>query len=108
MSGGVNVSGSMIRKITRGTSSGNGEITISCNITDTNKVIVLLDADYGIASLTNNNGDQGAAAGSAYLKSISNSNIIVTAQGVTQIYSKGTNKFSAGPVTFSYQIIEFM
>ena len=98
----------MIRKITRGTSSGNGEITISCNITDTNKVIVLLDADYNVGSTSNNTGPTAAAAGSVYLKSVSTTNIVVIAKGLNVIFSSGSYKYSTTNVNFSYQIIEFM
>ena len=70
---------SVIRKITRGTSSVNGSVTINCSITDINKTIVLLNSDitYGYYS------DLGAAGASVYLKSISNSNIVVAGKGVT-------------------------
>ena len=96
-SGGVNV----IRKITRGTSSGKGDVTISCSITDTNKVIVLLDADisyYKDSSI-------GLSGCSIYLKSVSNTNIIVNAKGPT---NSSSNSYSTREITFSYQIIELI
>ena len=76
---------SVIRKITRGTSSVNGSVTINCSITDINKTIVLLNSDitHGYYS------DLGVAGASVYLKSISNSNIVVAGKGITITGSNG-------------------
>ena len=113
------MSGSIIRKITRGTSSANGDVTISCYIIDTSKVIVLLDTDCTVVRTysTNSaiNGISGAAGGNVYLKSVSNSNIVVSGYGVTKESVKVASSPTyyselvvAGPISFSYQIIEFM
>ena len=98
----------MIRIITRVTSTANGDVTISCSITDTSKVIVLLDVKgtYTSGNHGNNIDTSGYAAGTAsvYLKSVSNSNIVVNGCAFTFDY----NKLKSANVTFSYQIIEFM
>ena len=93
---------SVLRKITRGTTSGEGNITISCSITNPNKVIVLLDP-----SLTGGGRGSGFSysGGAVYLQSVSNTNIIVYAVGATCDMSAD---FDTTSVTFSYQIIEFM
>ena len=95
------MSSSVIRKITRGVSSGNGDVTISCSITDTDKVIVLLNADLNLYKGSDKAYDSG---GAVYLKSVSNSNIIVNAKGL----DSGYYSYSTSETNFSYQIIEFM
>ena len=97
-SGEIQVSGSVIRKITRGTSSGNGDVTINCSITDTNKVIVLLDVDIHM-DYDSNYGEQGGSG--IYLKSVSTSKIVVNVYG-SYTYSGWIDR------SFSYQIVEFM
>ena len=97
-SGEIQVSGSVIRKITRGTSSGNGDVTINCSITDTNKVIVLLDVDIHM-DYESNYGEQGGSG--IYLKSVSTSKIVVNVYG-SYTYSGWIDR------SFSYQIVEFM
>lgn len=106
--------GSMIRKITRGTSTADGEVTISCNITDPDKVVVILDTYMGFASISGGSSSTGryrsaAAGGSVYLKSVSTTGIVVDGRGVIRegVYSDSQN-VATGAVTFSYQIIEFM
>ena len=94
----------MIRKITRGTSRGNGDVTISCSITDTSKVIVLLNADIDYYD-----GSEVALAGcSIYLKSVSNSNIIVNAKAIARRGAYVNDPPGFVSTNFSYQIIEFM
>ena len=86
-SGGVNV----IRKITRGTAnarSGN-KASISCTITNVDKVIVILDVSTTTSSYST----------SAYLSSVSNT--------VVEVYVVNAST-ATGSITFSYQIIEFM
>ena len=100
---------SVIRQIIRGTASGNGDVTISCTITDPNKVIVLLNADmtYDSVRVSSKSGGVGlgaASGGSVYLKSVSNTGIVVNARGIRA----SSSSFSFGTITFSYQIIEFM
>ena len=89
-SGEITVSGSIIRKITRGTNSCSTSVSISCSITDTNKVIVILNCS-SISSNLDSNRDYGGL----YLKSISNDRVVVATD-----VNRGC--------TFSYQIIEFM
>ena len=100
----IQVSSSMIRKITRGTSTANGDVTISCSITDTSKVIVLLDADCVSNEYLGTDYGVAVSGGGVYLKSISTSKIVVfgRAQRVTR-----TGISDIG-ISFSYQIIEFM
>ena len=83
---------SMIRKITRGTSSGKGDVTISCSITDTNKVIVLIDSSTYI-------GGEGWSGEGVYLYSVTSSKIK---------FYKADYMSTSDTVEFSYQIIEFM
>ena len=90
----------MIRKITRGVSTVNGEKTISCTITNPNKVIVILNCDFTIGT---SSGGYSSSAGSIYLKSVSANNIIVCGYGAGNACYEKSNK-----VDFSYQIIEFM
>ena len=101
----------MIRKITRGTGTitSGKDLTISCSITDTNKVIVLLDVDGIGGSRTSSNSLNAVAAPGVYLKSVSTSKIIVcgTVYVVGVTYS-GSADLIATSVKFSYQIIEFM
>ena len=102
------MSSSVIRKITRGTSSvDNANKTISCSITDTSKVIVLLDVDgcYD-CDIENSAAEIGLAAGSAgvYLVSVSKTSIVVKGTG----FYVNSTKISNNSITFSYQIIEFM
>ena len=84
------MSSSVIRKITRGVnsdiSSTESDISISCSITNPDKVIVLLDSAYG-----------GDILRHIYLKSVSTTNIVINGY-----ISSGNRK------AFSYQIIEFM
>lgn len=102
------MSSSVIRKITRGTSTvNNANKTISCSITDTSKVIVLLDVDacytYDIA----NSGDEIEASGGSagvYLVSVSTTGIVVKGSG----FYASDYILSNNSITFSYQIIEFM
>lgn len=106
-----NSGSSVIRKITRGTKSGNGDITISCTITDPNKVIVLLNADLTLDFIEGSSKSGGmslgvASGGSVYLKSISTTGITVNAKGLS--VDTYYDEFEFGSVTFSYQIIEFM
>lgn len=97
-SGEIVVSNSVIRKITRGTSSGNGDVTINCSITNPDKVIVLLDVDIHM----NYESDYGEQGGSGiYLKSVSTSKIVVNVYG-SYTHSGWINR------SFSYQIVEFM
>ena len=95
----------MIRKITRGTRSvNNTEVTISCTITDTGKVMVLLDVDGCVASTDN----PGGGSAGVYLVSVSNTGIVVKGYGIsTSGYSSNTS-VGRSSITFSYQIIEFM
>ena len=87
-SGEITMSGSVIRQIIRGTVNIDGVTTIDCSITDTSKVIVLLNG----ATKSYYEYDSGV-----YLISVSTSNI--------KISSVSTNK---NTVNVSYQIIEFM
>jgi len=103
----------MIRKITRGTGTATIDgVTISCSITDTSKVIVLLDSDLTIADFTNsynaNGGHGSSAGGSVYLKSVSNSGIVVVGAGLKYSGSRGSYYATKTSITFSYQIIEFI
>jgi hypothetical protein len=91
----------VIRKITRGTARGEGNITISCSITNPNKVIVLLNPDVTGGA----RGGFSYSGGAVYLQSVSNTNIIVYAAGAT---SDSSADFDTTSITFSYQIIEFM
>ena len=108
-SGEITVSGSLIRKITRGTASANGDTTISCSITDTNKVVVILNMDgnyvFGYKE-TSYNSYFGFGSPGIYLKSVSATGIVVTGYGYS--YSSYLNNVNTTPITFSYQIIEFM
>ena len=107
----IQVSSSIIRKITRGTSSANGDVTISCSITDTNKVIVLLDVDGTLSSAVSGSSSSygtAAGAGNVYLKSVSASNIVVSGHGITSTGYSGSRSLTTSTITFSYQIIEFM
>ena len=98
----------MIRKITRGTSSVNGAVTIPCTITNPNKVIVLLDVDacYNADFLTGSNTGRGIGAGSAgvYLSSVTTSQITVSGSG----FRSSSIAITDYSINFSYQIIEFM
>ena len=105
-SGEIIVSSSVIRKITRGTSSVNGSKTISCTITDTSKVLVILDVNgcidqYRDSSYTY----MAAAAPGVYLTAVSTTGITVKGFG---FYVSGYNEFDNTTIAFSYQIIEFM
>ena len=102
---------SVIRKITRGTASVNGDLTISCSITDPSKVVVLLNPNGSIATATDEtqySSHSGAGAGNVYLKSVSTSGITVSGFGITSDGWSGDTYLTSGPITFSYQIIEYM
>ena len=99
------MSSGVIRKITRGTSSGNGDVFIKCEITDPDKIIVILNGDAigniyyiynrGVASMSNT---------ALFLSSVSSTGITVFVRGlIGNQYS-----ISSDIVSFSYQIIEFM
>ena len=81
----------MIRKITRGISVGgdseNPNVTITCSITDTSKVIVILNGLVARTSAGN------SFSNSLYLISVSKTNVIIYYPFID---------------SFSYQIIEFM
>ena len=94
----------MIRKITRGISSANGDKTISCSITNVDKVIVILNADISYYT----NSSIALSGCSIYLKSVSNSNIIVNAKAIARSGSYTNDPPGYVSTTFSYQIIEFM
>ena len=91
----------MIRKITRGTidTKWDGQKTISCTITDPDKVIVLLN--YAGTQIALGSGQFGANPIDICLYSVSTSNIILyrSSNAVTPYYSS---------YVYSYQIIEFM
>lgn len=86
---------SVIRKITRGTSTINGSNRskeISCSITNIDKVIVLIDSSTYI-------GGEGWSGEGVYLYSVTSSKIK---------FCKTDYASSSDTVEFSYQIIEFM
>lgn len=105
---------SVIRQITRGTASTNGDLTISCNITNPDKVIVLLDvngtATGSHAAKSGGSTALGAGAGGVYLKSISTTNIVVSGKAPSGNSPTGSAypTMTTTSITFSYQIIEFM
>ena len=98
----------MIRKITRGTSSVNGEKTISCTITNPDKVIVILDVNGCITNADNYQTYSASPSASAgvYLSSITTSGITVKGFGFTTGDTYGY--VISSTITFSYQIIEFV
>ena len=82
------MSSSVIRSITRGTKNIDGDVTISCSIIDTSKVLVILNG----ACKTYFEYDSGV-----YLKSVSNTNIVL-----------GSVNTDKNTINISYQIVEFM
>ena len=102
----------MIRKITRGTTSTNGSKTIKCSITDTSKVIVILDIApvFKSSSYSGNNTEAILFNPSVYLKSVSTTGITVegSSQTIENTLQGYFSDFTSATITFSYQIIEFM
>ena len=93
----------MIRKITRGTSTVSSTRVISCEITNPDKVIVILNQHFTIMSTAQNT----AIAGSGlYLISVSANSITIAGGGAGR--SDQYTLTDKGEVSFSYQIIEFM
>ena len=102
----------MIRKITRGTSSVDGSKTIKCSITDTSKVIVILDIApvFDSSSYSGDSSDAILFNPSVYLKSVSTTGITVkgSSQTIENTLQGYFYEINSTTITFSYQIIEFM
>ena len=103
------MSSSMIRKITRGTGTATSSgVTISCSISNVDKVMVILDAYMGYGTSSGNNVKNSAAGGGVYLKSVSTTEIVIVGRGVTKDGNYSDSALTTGGIAFSYQIIECM